>query len=224
LRIWPITNRLFMKPFLLITAIVLLIFTAGSAAWYVSKLHHRSGHTPATANLAANPAIKEKLAGIAVAAKKYAQANHYNSGLCFFVDMSIASGKQRFFVYDMKNGIVLKTGLVTHGRCNHNWLAGRKYGNELGCGCTSLGKYKVGRPYRGKFGLAYKLYGLDTTNSNAYARFVVLHSMQCVPEKEVDPYPICQSDGCPTVSPVFLQELAPLIDQSESPVLLWIFE
>jgi len=138
--------------------------------------------------------------------------------------MSIASGKQRFFVYDLKNDNILKAGLVTHGRCNQNWLAGRKYANEPGCGCTSLGKYKVGNAYRGEFGLAYKLYGLDATNSNAYARFVVLHSMQCVPEKEVDPYPICQSDGCPTVSPGLLQELALLIEQSKDPVLLWIFE
>jgi len=213
-----------MKPFMLITTITLLIFTAGSAAWYISKLHHSSeDHQPA-AITPANTAVKEKLAGIAVRAKKYAGANHYNTGFCFFVDMSIASGRQRFFVYDLKNDNILKAGLVTHGRCNQNWLAGRKYANEPGCGCTSLGKYKVGNAYRGKFGLAYKLYGLDATNSNAYARFVVLHSMQCVPEKEVDPYPICQSDGCPTVSPGLLQELAPLIEQSKDPVLLWIFE
>ena len=213
-----------MKPFMLITTITLLIFTAGSAAWYISKLHQGSVDLQPAAITPANTAVKEKLAGIAVTAKKYAGANHYNSSFCFFVDMSIASGKQRFFVYDLKNDNILKAGLVTHGRCNQNWLAGRKYANEPGCGCTSLGKYKVGNAYRGEFGLAYKLYGLDATNSNAYARFVVLHSMQCVPEKEVDPYPICQSDGCPTVSPGLLQELALLIEQSKDPVLLWIFE
>jgi hypothetical protein len=213
-----------MKPFLLITALALLIFTAGSAAWYISRLHHPSTISPAGAGKTANPAIKEKLAAISMDAKKYSVSNHFNTNFCFFIDMSIASGRQRFFVYDMGNNRILKTGLVTHGRCNQNWLTGRKYANGLGCGCTSLGRYKVGQAYRGKFGLAYKLFGLDTTNNNAYARFVVLHSMQCVPEKEVDPYPICQSDGCPTVSPGFLQELAPLIDQSETPVLLWIFE
>jgi hypothetical protein len=35
---------------------------------------------------------------------------------------------------------------------------------------------------------------------------------------------ICQSDGCPTVSPNFLKELKPIIDKSSKPVLLWIFE
>jgi hypothetical protein len=150
--------------------------------------------------------------------------NKFNTQFCFLADMEIASGKQRFFVYDMKKNTVWATGLVTHGRCNQDWLTGRKYGNTVGCGCTSLGKYRVGNPYQGRFGLAYKLYGLDATNSNAYGRFVVLHSMQCVPETAVDPYPICQSDGCPTISPGFLKELASLIDGSKQPVLLWIYE
>ena len=161
---------------------------------------------------------------MATRAGTYATAGKFNPQFCFLIDMSIASGTPRFFVYDMKKNQVMAAGLVTHGRCNQNWLAGRKYGNAIGCGCTSLGKYKVGNAYNGRFGLAYKLYGLDTSNSNAYNRFVVLHSMQCVPEQVVTPYPICQSDGCPTVSPGFLQQLSALIDNSKQPVLLWIYE
>ncbi|MEO5592669.1 MAG: murein L,D-transpeptidase catalytic domain-containing protein [Chitinophagaceae bacterium] len=215
-----------MKRLLFAAVITLLVFTAGSAAWYVNKLHHNgtaNAHTTAAVTIADNT-VKNKLDGIAIAAKQYAAGNKFNMQFCFLIDMSIASGKQRFFVYDMKKNIVLATGLVTHGRCNQDWLAGRKYGNTLGCGCTSLGKYKVGVSYKGRFGLAYKLYGLDATNSNAYSRFVVLHSMQCVPEEPVEPYPICQSDGCPTVSPGFLKDLAVLIEDSKQPMLLWIYE
>jgi hypothetical protein len=86
-----------------------------------------------------------------------------------------------------------------------------------------LGKYKVGYSYNGRFGLAYKLYGLDKTNDKAFERFVVLHSHDCVPETEVKD-DICQSDGCPTVSPGFLQYLKPIINASKKPVLLWIYE
>jgi hypothetical protein len=43
-------------------------------------------------------------------------------------------------------------------------------------------------------------------DNNAFKRFVVLHSHECVPETEVQDE-ICQSDGCPTVSPQFLQQL-----------------
>jgi hypothetical protein len=92
-----------------------------------------------------------------------------------------------------------------------------------GCGCTSLGKYKIGYHYNGRFGLAYKLYGLDKTNNNAFKRFVVLHSHECVPENSVADE-ICQSDGCPTVSRKFLKELQPILDNSSKPILLWMFE
>jgi hypothetical protein len=102
-------------------------------------------------------------------------------------------------------------------------LPGRKYDNTVGCGCTSLGKYKVGNSYNGKFGLAFKLHGLDATNNNAFARFVVLHSHDCVPDSEVNGE-ICQSNGCPTVSPAFLQQLKTVITSAKKPVLLWIYE
>lgn len=214
-----------MKRILMIVMITTMLFTVGSAAWYVSRLNPSrtaAGHADNTGNT--NEASREKLNTVAIAAKEYAAAHQFNTSFCFLVDMQIASGRQRFFVYDISHKKIIKTGLVTHGRCNKDWLTGRQYGNATGCGCTSLGRYKVGNSYQGKFGLAYKLFGLDNTNSNAYARFVVLHSMPCVPEKEVDPYPICQSDGCPTVSPEFLKELAPMIDKSKEPVLLWIYD
>ena len=65
--------------------------------------------------------------------------------------------------------------------------------------------------------------GLEKTNDNAFKRFVVLHAHECVPETEVKDE-ICQSDGCPTVSPGFLQYIKPIIDRSKKPVLLWIYE
>lgn len=156
-------------------------------------------------------------------AKKFVKDKGYNEEFCFLIDMKIRSGSNRFFVYDLNHDSILNAGTVTHGRCNERWLSGRKYGNEPGCGCTSLGKYKIGKPYMGRFGLAYKLYGLDSTNSNAFKRYVVLHAHDCVPNDEVFTE-ICQSDGCPTVSPGFLKTLQRLINSSEKPVLLWIYE
>ena len=154
----------------------------------------------------------------------YNRTRVYNEDLCFMIDMSIPSGRNRFFIYDLKKQVVIQSSLVTHGRCNKTWLTGRSYSNDIGSGCTSLGKYRIGKAYHGRFGLAYKLYGLETTNNNAYNRCIVLHSHECVPEKEIDPYPICQSDGCPTVSPLFLKKLQMIIDSSKKPVLLWIIE
>jgi len=155
--------------------------------------------------------------------KAYAEQNNYNASICFLVDMTLPSGHDRFFVYDLSKDSIRSAGLVTHGNCNQEWLQGRKYGNVLGCGCTSLGKYKVGNQYYGQFGLAFKLHGLDKTNDKSFARYVVLHSHSCVPESEIAD-DICQSNGCPTVSPGFLQNLKTIINTSKKPILLWIYE
>lgn len=165
----------------------------------------------------------EKLRTKASAAKEFVSKNGYNESIVFLIDMSLPSGQNRFFIYDLKKDSLRNKGLVTHGRCNLEWLEGRKYGNTVGCGCTSLGKYKIGYSYNGTFGLAFKLYGLEKTNSNAFARFVVLHGHECVPDSEITD-DICQSDGCPTVAPGYLQQLKPIIKESKKPVLLWIFE
>lgn len=164
-----------------------------------------------------------KLKAKAVNAQVYTRNHGFNQRYCFLIDMSLPSGQNRFFVYDMNGDSILHKGLVTHGRCNQQWLEGRRYSNTVDSGCTSLGHYKTGGSYQGKFGLAYKLHGLDATNSNAFARYVVLHSHDCVPEGETE-NEICQSDGCPTVSPQFLQQLHGLLKKSNEPVLLWVFE
>lgn len=140
------------------------------------------------------------------------------------IDMGIASGSKRFFVFDLKSDSIVQAGLVTHGSGINHSPGSIAYSNEPGSNCTSEGKYKIGKSYSGKFGLAYKLHGMDKSNSNAFNRFVVLHAHPCVPDNEIAPLKICMSWGCPTVSPAFLNQLKIYIDQSEKPILLWIFK
>jgi len=154
---------------------------------------------------------------------KYAQSRGLDEQFFFLVDMSIPSGKNRFFVYDLKQDSVIMSGLVTHGKGNGPWRLDPVFSNSVGSNCTSLGRYKIGGSYMGSFGLAYKLHGLDSSNSNAYSRFVVLHANESVPDKEVYPYPICQSEGCPTVSNKFLGKLDNFLKKRQRPVLLYIF-
>lgn len=213
---------MFRPKILLLFFVLILSFAwlSSSGIWKKTK-----------ANLISNPSKKHKLTSTTMEklrlkagdAAAFIKQSNYNDAICFLIDMSLPSGQNRFFVYDLKKDTLQNAGLVTHGRCNENWLEGRKYGNTVGCGCTSLGKYKIGYSYSGRFGLAFKLYGLDKTNDKAFARFVVLHSHDCVPETEVADN-ICQSDGCPTVAPGFLQQLKPVISESKKPVLLWVFE
>ncbi len=162
--------------------------------------------------------LKQKAGDMAL----YAKQNHFSNQYCFMVDMKIESGKKRFFVYNLKKDSVELAGLVTHGG-GKTTTAAIQFSNTANSLCTSLGRYKIGSSYTGKFGMAFKLYGLDNSNSNAFNRFVVLHAHSCVPNEETAPFPICESWGCPTVAPAFLLELKTYIDKSEQPILLNIY-
>lgn len=216
-----------MKIFIKLTATLLLLIASISALayflWYKPKFNNKVSKTTFTANKDA--AAKNTLARLKLKAtgiSEYAKEHGYNSTYCFMVDMKIESGKKRFFVYNFKTDSIELSGLVTHGsgKIQSNEIQFSNTANSL---CTSLGKYKIGNSYTGKFGLAFKLYGLDNTNSNAFNRFVVLHAHACVPNEETAPFSICESWGCPTVAPAFLQELKTYIDKSERPVLLSIY-
>ena len=159
----------------------------------------------------------------AAAIKTYAAKNNYCGDYCFFVDMRIPSGSKRFFVYDLKTDSILHKGLVTHGGGSETNTAELKFCNVPSSGSTSLGKYKIGVEYSGQFGMAFKLHGLDTSNSKAFERFVVLHSHSCVPEEDISPIEICTSLGCPTVNPEYLPILKTYIDKADKPVLLCIY-
>ncbi len=165
--------------------------------------------------------LKEKTVGI----DGYVQANNFNPEYCFLVDMSIPSGKKRFFVYNIKKGAVEYSALVSHGSgsyktgCNDQLV----FSNMPNSNATSLGKYKIGQAYKGAYGLSYRLYGLDSTNNNAYHRAIVLHSDTNVPQAERYPRHIFESAGCPAVSPVFLAEIGKYIRTSDKPILLWIY-
>lgn len=165
--------------------------------------------------------LKEKAAGLA----DYVTTNNFNPDYCFLVDMSIPSGKKRFFVYNIKLAAVEYSALVSHGSgsyfpgCNDLLV----FSNMPNSNATSLGKYKIGQAYQGKYGLSYKLYGLDSTNHNAFQRAIVLHSDAYVPQTETYPRHIYESAGCPAVSPVFLKEIGKYIRTSDKPILLWIY-
>ncbi len=154
--------------------------------------------------------------------KQYAQENDYETSYAFLINMRVKSGKKRFYVVNLETMTIVNSALVAHGRGEERFTFDKDFSNAPGSNCTSLGRYKIGKLYTGQFGLAYRLYGLDNSNNNAYKRFVVLHAMGCISNEETN-VPICQSEGCPAVSPQFLQEIQPVIDSRKKPMLLWVF-
>ncbi len=214
-----------MRSLSLFLGLMLAVSAWGYFFWYKPKFTPaKTTHSFRTKEIDDRGPVVLRIKQKASILEEYAKTNKYNERYCFLVDIKINAGKKRFFVYDLQKDSVVLAGLVTHGSGSGSSGDELHCSNIPGSNCTSLGKYRIGHSYVGKFGLAYKLYGLDQTNSRAFERFVVLHAHECVPEDEVYPLTICRSLGCPTVAPEFLKSLKKYIDASEKPILLNIYK
>jgi len=170
----------------------------------------------------ANP--EEKLVNKISEINGFLKDSDYNSDKAFLIDFSISSSKFRFLVIDLKTGKIIEKGLVAHGDGSEDGKANGnlKFSNIDGSHCSSLGKYVVEEKYNGKFGLSYRLTGLDETNSNARKRAIVLHKLNCVPDTE-QKEEICLSFGCPMVSDDFFKILEKHIDKSDKKIILYAY-
>jgi hypothetical protein len=165
----------------------------------------------------------EQLMLYAVKLKEYAKKNGFDTSYAFFSNMGMLTNKKRFFVVNLVTMKIEQTGLVTQGRGQGPSRFDKHYSNNKGSKCTSLGRYKIIKKYKGEYGEAYKMTGLDSSNCNALKRNIVLHSMGCMPDAEEN-MPVCISEGCPAVSVKFLSSLSKIIDSRKKPMLLWIFD
>ncbi|KAF2506655.1 murein L,D-transpeptidase catalytic domain-containing protein [Flavobacterium sp. P21] len=147
----------------------------------------------------------------------------YNSKIAFLIDMKVPSGKNRFFVYDLEKNEVIDQGLVAHGSGSETGIKGMlKFSNMPNSNCTALGRYSIGKTYKGIFGKAYRLAGLDETNNKALERAIVLHAYSAVPLLEQDYY-ISNSHGCPMVNEEFFKRIQKIIDSSKTNILMDIY-
>ncbi len=211
------------KTIVLATGLFLTISVCGYMADFKSDFFSEPKNNAADNRLISNTEVMSRLKEKASLAKDYVDENGFDVSYCFMIDMRLPSGKNRFFVYNLLKDSLEAAGLVTHGKGSENESGSLVFSNMPNSNCTSLGKYKIGNPYNGNFGLSYKLMGLDKTNSRALDRAVVLHSYFGVPTAEVYPASICVSEGCPAVSAPFFTQLKGYMDESQEPILLWIY-
>ncbi len=138
--------------------------------------------------------------------------------------MKKPSQYNRFYVVNMDSLSIVSTGLVAHGSGSETGFEDSlQFSNTPNSYMTSLGKYKIGAAYIGNFGKSYKLHGLESSNSKAFERFVVLHRYSCVPDDE-QTSPICNSLGCPMLSENYFETLETLLQkQSNKNIILEIF-
>lgn len=179
-------------------------------------------HKPQTDTIALKKKAKQAL--------EFCKKKDYNQDFCILIDMSIHSGLNRFFVYDFKSDKSKISMLVGHGCGSYPWSSDWSkdkptFSNVDGSHLSSLGKYKIGKRAWSDWGIhvKYVLHGLEKTNNNAEKRFIVFHSWEKVPEKEVYPDGTAEGWGCPTISNSNMKIVDPMLKASEKPVLMWIY-
>lgn len=109
-------------------------------------------------------------------ALEFCKKHDLNMDYCIFVDFSKHAGKKRYVIYN------LNTREAEYSSVCANGLNKNEFSNVEGSHLSSLGRYKV-TPIVGKMGIGEEcliLKGLDSTNSNARKRQILIHSHKSV--------------------------------------------
>ncbi|MDR1092464.1 MAG: murein L,D-transpeptidase catalytic domain family protein [Prevotella sp.] len=172
-------------------------------------------------------ALLSRLKAKADTARLFCKQKGLNTGYCFLVDLSIHSGKNRFFVWDFAKDTIKYESLCCHGYGMKSTQAKPVFSNVEGSYCSSLGRYKIGIRSYSQYGINvhYKMHGFDRTNSNAFKRWIVLHSHTPVPDHEIYPshLPLGWSQGCTVINNGIMRKVDTLLKSAKKPVLLWVY-
>lgn len=116
------------------------------------------------------------------------------------IDYSQASVEERFFVIDVDKRKLLYHSLVAHG-VNSGENFALRFSDKPNSRCSSLGMYRTGEMYYGKYGLSLRLYGLEPgINGNALRRSIVIHGADYVSREFIRKYGrLGRSWGCPAL-------------------------
>lgn len=147
--------------------------------------------------------LRSRVAERAAVLLDYCRREGYNTHIALFVDLSRHSGRRRFVVWDFESEDIVVAAPVSHGsgsRSPHVRSAYARMSNEDGSHLSSVGRALVAERYVGRYGTAYRLDGLDSTNSNLRSRCVVLHGWDHTTSYPIYPFATVGSFGCPVLS------------------------
>lgn len=146
----------------------------------------------------------------------------YNTHVALFVDLSRHSGRCRFVVWDFELDEPMFCSPVSHGSGSvrsHVRSAYARLSNDDGSHLSSVGRALVAERYEGRYGVAYRLDGLDATNSNLRSRCVVLHGWEHTTSYPIWPIATTGSFGCPVLSRPMMKRVDALLREQRNVVL-----
>ena len=169
--------------------------------------------------------LRSRVAERAKELLEYCRREGYNTRVALFVDLSRHSGRRRFVAWDMVRMVPIFTCPVSHGsgsEMSHVRSAYARFSNEDGSHLSSLGRAVVAERYEGRYGVAYRLDGLETTNSNLRSRCVVLHGWEHTTSYPIWPRATVGSFGCPVLSRRMMARVDELLPR-EKGVIIEVF-
>lgn len=169
--------------------------------------------------------LRSRVTERAQALREFCSREGYNTRVALFVDLSRHSGRRRFVAWDMERNVPIFTCPVSHGsgaQKSHVRSAYAALSNEDGSHLSSLGRALIAERYEGRYGVAYRLDGLDETNSNLRTRCVVLHGWEHTTSFPIFPFATVGSFGCPVLSRKMMRRVDELL-QKEMGVVIEIF-
>jgi hypothetical protein len=129
-----------------------------------------------------------------------------NKNYITIIDFDQPSTDYRMHVVNMRTGEV-RSYLVAHGK-NTGELYAEYFSNAEGSLMSSVGIYLTGPSYMGEHGLSLRLFGKQASDSNAYARDIVLHGATYVSEAFIqETGRLGRSDGCTAVEVQYASDL-----------------
>jgi len=106
--------KIFLRLFLGLLFVSITLLAFAFFFWYRPKFKPPFHYTY-PAGIGRSSGELSRLHTKATLLKQYAVTHRFNGSRCFLVDMKVASGKNRFFVYDLEKDSVILAGLVAHG-------------------------------------------------------------------------------------------------------------
>ena len=170
--------------------------------------------------------LRSRVTERAQALREFCSREGYNTRVALFVDLSRHSGRRRFVAWDMERNMPIFTCPVSHGsgaERSHVRSAYARTSNADGSHLSSLGRALIAERYEGRYGVAYRLDGLDATNSNLRPRCVVLHGWEHTTSFPIFPCATVGSFGCPVLSRKMMRRVDELLQQHDR-VILDIFK
>ena len=165
---------------------------------------------PARVFAQASPASERDRKILDIARREVARAGKtlWRTDIAGIADYGLHSSQPRLHFANLEAGSV-RSFLVAHGMGSDpehtGWL--QSFSNEPGSNATSRGGYLTCEWYQGKYGTSIRLVGLDSDDSNALPRAIVMHPAEYVSEEHIEKWGVLgRSNGCFAMCPADFNE------------------